>query len=468
MKPCRAITPLIIFISLVIGLFRNVCASDENAAEDLIRRYKQETKCECVSVAVFENGATTYYGDSGKLFQIGSMTKAFTGLAVQKLIDEGLINEDGVVADYIPGFETFYNSEKVDITVRNLLEQKSGYTNNEKDYPSASETMTLSEWTGSISGRELKSRPGMEYAYSNVNFNLLGMIIENVSGMTYRDYMEQEILVPLGLKNTFVGMPAKRSIERGDAADGNIVNDNDANGSIAEGTRLGYRHVFDFPIAVREATIPAGYFYSNAVDMGRWIEIWTGSGEVPEDYREAISKIKGYLKEEGDYYSGWELFADGVIGHSGGTPNYSSRIVFDEKKQTGVCVLCNLNVAASTDSLCNSIMDVTSGKAPGELSTDIWTIFDLIFTAVTVIGILLLVLALILKTRLLLIVLDVILAVLLALVYILFPMIFGAGMKEILFTWAPWSLTGGLLSLIADICVATVKLVIVTRSHGSQ
>ena len=113
-------------------------------------------------------------------------------------------------------------------------------------------------------------------------------------------------------------------------------------------------------------------------------------------------------------------------------------------------------------------MDVVSGKAPGGLSKDIWTIFDLIFTAVTVIGILLLLVALLAKKRVLLIFLDVILAVLLALVFILFPMIFGAGMKEILFTWAPWSLTGGLLSLIVDICVATVKLVIVTRSHGSQ
>ncbi len=438
MKPRSIVTPLIIFISLVIGLFSNVCASDENATEDLIRRYKQEAKCEDVSAVVFENGTATYYGDSAKLYQIGSMTKAFTGLAVQKLIDEGLINEDGVVADYIPGFEAYYDSGKVDITVRNLLEQKSGYTNSEKDYPSASDTMTLSEWTDSISGRELKSKPGTEYAYSNVNFNLLGRIIENVSGMSYRDYMEQEILVPLGLNNTFVGMPS--------------------DGSVAEGTRLGYRHVFDFPIAVREATIPAGYFYSNTEDMGRWIEIWTGSGEVPDELKEALSKVKTYLKDEGDYYSGWELFADGVIGHSGGTPNYSSRIVFDEKTQTGVCVLCNLNVATTTDSLCNSIMDVMSGKEPGGLNTDIWTIFDLIFIGVTVTGIVLLIVAIAVKKKVPLIVLDAVLIVLLALVFILFPVIFGAGMKEILFTWAPWSLTGGLITLLVDILVVTVKL----------
>jgi putative ATP-binding cassette transporter len=43
--------------------------------------------------------------------------------------------------------------------------------------------MTLTEWAMSISGKELKSMPGTEYAYSNVNYNLLGLIIENTTGM---------------------------------------------------------------------------------------------------------------------------------------------------------------------------------------------------------------------------------------------------------------------------------------------
>ena len=116
------------------------------------------------------------------------MTKAFTGLAIRKLINEGLVNEDGAVSDYIKGFEAYYDSEAVDITVRNLLEQKSGYTNNENDYPSATETMTLYEWADSISGCELSFKPGTQYAYSNVNYNLLGLIIENVSGVSYREY----------------------------------------------------------------------------------------------------------------------------------------------------------------------------------------------------------------------------------------------------------------------------------------
>ena len=449
MRGRKKITIFIVSILVIFICIQNVYASDSstknsNEIETLIQDFKKETKCEEISVIIYDKGDVIYYGDSGALYQIGSMTKTFTGIAVQKLISEGLIDEDEVISKYIPGFEAYYDSEVADITVRNLLEQKSGFTNSEKDYPSAAEGVTLSEWADSISGCELRSKPGTEYAYSNVNYNLLGLIIEKVSGKSYRDYMEQEILVPLGLENTFVGTPA----------DSRII----------EGTRLGYRRVFNYPMMVKEGCIPAGYFYSNTQDMGRWIEVWTADGTedniLPEGFKEPLSKVKESLKKEGDYYSGWELFADGVIGHSGGTPQFSSRIVFDETKQIGVCVLCNLNVAATTDSLCNNAFEVLAGRDSGKLVSDIWTIFDKIFISVTLIGILLLGILLAIKKRALLVVLDVILIILLVLVLILFPLIFGAGLKEILFIWGPWSLAGGLLVIAVDIVGTTIKLLI--------
>lgn len=443
MKTRKFFVILLILLTMIFAMPIRSYASNTDEIENLIRQYKHDTKCENVSVVVCDNKDTSCYGDSEDLYQIGSMTKAFTGLAAEKLICEGRIDEDGVISDYIPGYEAYYDSEKVEITVRNLLEQKSGYTNSEKEYPSATETMTLSDWAKSISGKELCSRPGTEYAYSNANYNLLGLIIENVSGMPYREYMEKELLIPLDLCYTYVGMPI--------------------DGKIAEGGRPGYRHVFDYPMAVREASIPAGYFYSNTRDCGRWIEIWTAGTDVPEDLKEPLAKVKGYLKEEGDYYSGWELFANGVTGHSGGTPNYSSRIVFDEKRQIGVCVLANLNVAATTDSLCNSIFDVVSGKDPSGLAVDIWTIFDKIFTGVTIVGILLLIVALMVKNKTVLTVLDAVLAVLFVSVIIVFPVIFGAGLKEILFTWAPLSVLGGLVTIAAVIALTTIRLPMVIK-----
>lgn len=449
MKKRKFISVFIVSIVLIFACIQNVFAMrqdspESNGIETLIQDFKNDTSCEEVSVVIYDKGDVTYYGDGGALYQIGSMTKTFTGLAVQKLITEGRVDEDMAIASYIPGFEAYYDGELAEITVRNLLEQKSGFTNSEKDYPSAEEGVTLSEWADGLSGCSLSSKPGTEYAYSNVNYNLLGLIIENVTGKSYKDYMEQEILIPLGLANTFVGTPT----------DGRII----------EGTRLGYRHVFNYPMTVKEARIPAGYFYSNTEDMGRWIAIWTDDGVedsvVPEELREPLAKVKETFKNEGDYYSGWELFADGVIGHSGGTPQYSSRIVFDETKNIGVCVLCNLNVAATTDSLCNNIYDILAGKGSGELATDIWTIFDKIFISVTIVGGILLIVLLALKKRAVILILGAFLLLLLVLVLVLFPIIFRAGMMEIMFIWAPLSLTGGLLILMIDTFVAIIKLMI--------
>ncbi len=110
-----------------------------------------------------------------------------------------------MVSDYIPGFEAYYDDEKVDITVRNLLEQKSGYTNVEKEYPGASETMNLSEWADSISGRELSFKPGTEYAYSNVNYNLLGLIIEKSFGTALSGLYGTKDPYPAWIKKYFCG-----------------------------------------------------------------------------------------------------------------------------------------------------------------------------------------------------------------------------------------------------------------------
>ncbi|MCR4787527.1 MAG: beta-lactamase family protein [Lachnospiraceae bacterium] len=448
MKNIIAVLTSITLFMLTFFSVRSVAGAQEGSVSSLISDFRIETKNKNVSVVIYDNGEISYYGDKEGLYQIGSMTKAFTGLAVRKLITDGIISEDDKVSKYIPGFTAYFDGEEVDITVKNLLEQKSGYTNNENDYPSATAEMTLSEWVGSVSGKELRSKPGSGYAYSNVNYNLLGLIVENVTGKPYREYMENEILLPLGLTHTSAGVPSE--------------------GKIIEGQRPGYRHSFAYPIAVREASVPAGYFYSNVEDMGRWIAIWTGDAEVPEGFENAISKVKGQLKSTGDYDSGWELFDGDIIGHSGGTPNYSSRIVFSEDKKTGVCVLTDMNVASSTDSLCNAIYDKTVGAGAGKIARDIWTIFDIIFTAVAFAGAAIFVFMLFIRKRPVLLVTDIALTVLLVLILILFPVIFGAGIKAIVGIWAPLSLGGGLLVLAADIIMISLKLIFGRKNAGNK
>ena len=429
---------------LALIMFVNaVRVPDRSVIEKSVEEFKSKTKCGSVSVVVYDHGETYYYGDKDALYQIGSMTKAFTGLAVEQLITDGLLSEEDTVDTFIPGFKVYYNSSVANITVRDLLMQRSGFTNSETDYPSATDDMTLGKWAESISGKELKSCPGTEYSYSNVNYNLLGLIIEIVSGMSYREYMEEHVLQELRLDSTTVGMPGNKE-------------------QIMSGTRLGFRTTFEYEIPVREGSIPAGYFYSNAKDIGIWMNAWI-NGQEPE-----MDEIMSNLQNKGDYYAGWERFDGDTIGHSGGTPNYSSRIVFSASRGIGVCVLTNVNVAASTDSLCNNIFCELTGNAHEGLVCDVWTVFDIIFTSVTATGALILVFVLFQKKKGALIGTGSVLLVLLVLILILLPVIFGAGIKDIALVWAPWSFLTGMVIMAIDIACIAVKYIVVKVNEGRE
>ena len=436
MKKTLSFLCILLCAALISATFAFGCpvsAAGDDAA-DMIERFRRETGCDSVSAVIYNKGDISYYGDNDALYQIGSMTKAFTGLAVQQLTEQGLINGNDLVSDHLEGFEAYYNGERADITITDLMAQKSGYTNSETDYPSANEGMTLSEWVMTISGKELKCAPGTEYNYSNVNYDLLGAVIESVTGSTYAEYMQNEVFAPLGLEDTYASVPDSTRI--------------------TEGTRLGYRQTFVSRIPVREASIPAGYIYSDTEDMAKWMQFWLGDSKNMGTARAGILSM---VNEDGSYYAGWENFGDRT-GHSGGTPNYSSRIVFSEEEQIGVCVLTDLNVAVTTDSLCNSLFDITAGKGGGKLATDVWTVFDIVFTIVSVICLALLAVIIRTKKNGVLIASWAVLILLLAAIIIVFPSIFGAGINDILFTWAPWSVAGGIAFMAADTAAAIIKL----------
>lgn len=102
-------------------------AKGENTIESNVSEFQHRTNCNSVNIVVYDDGKVSYYGN-GKvdgLYQIGSMTKAFTGLGIMKLVREGKIALDNKISVYLPEFETYYEGEKVDITVNELLSQTS-------------------------------------------------------------------------------------------------------------------------------------------------------------------------------------------------------------------------------------------------------------------------------------------------------------------------------------------------------
>jgi len=159
------------------------------------------------------------------VFLMGSVSKSLTGVAIMQLVEQGKIDLDAPVTDYLPYFEMVDDRYK-DITVRQLLSHKSGLYD-EFGHELNDSLEPVEQAVRDLADQRLRSRPGKFYFYTGVGFALLGDIISKVSGMDFEDYMQENILVPLGMNHsTFV--PEKADPEllftpHTNAVDGSVV-----------------------------------------------------------------------------------------------------------------------------------------------------------------------------------------------------------------------------------------------------
>ena len=113
---------IILFLILTISVFVNgsvtaFSADREAIISDSIAEFSAGTKCSEVSVAVVRGDKTEIYGNAEGLYQIGSMTKAFTGLAILKMKSDGLLSENDKVSEFLPGFTACFENEFCEITI---------------------------------------------------------------------------------------------------------------------------------------------------------------------------------------------------------------------------------------------------------------------------------------------------------------------------------------------------------------
>jgi CubicO group peptidase (beta-lactamase class C family) len=134
-------------------------------------------------------------------FYIASLSKQFTAVAIMMLAERGKLSYDDKLAKYFPEFESFAGN----ITIRHILTHSSGLLDHldiVKD--------SITGWTNDDVIKLLKRenrvlfQPGEKTSYSNSGYVLLSMIVEQVSGETFRKFLEENIFEPLEMKNTFV------------------------------------------------------------------------------------------------------------------------------------------------------------------------------------------------------------------------------------------------------------------------
>lgn len=332
--------------------------------EKFIEDKMSEGKIPGLSVVIVEKDKTIFqkgfgYSDldskesvsSKTLFEIGSNSKAFTALGILQLQKDGVIRLDDEVEKYIPWLKMSYEGEKALITIEDLLYHTSGIPFNTIDrVPVSNEENALEKTVRTLIDIKLDSEPGFEYQYATINYDVLGLVIEKVTGITFETYIKENVLIPMGLNDTHLNR--KLIDER-----------------IAKGYKLGFLkpRVYDAP--VYRGNIPAGYIISNAEDMAHWLKIQMDTTEdfkfdraLIEESHQANRRVAP-LDDGSSYAAGWFVYqkGGGVISHGGNNPNYSSFILFRPEDEVGIALLSNTN-SDYVSVIAAGINDILEGK----------------------------------------------------------------------------------------------------------
>lgn len=155
--------------------------------------------------------------NSASKFQLASLSKTFTAVAVMKLVEEGKLSLDLSVKDYYPEFPF------EGVSIRSLLSHRSGLpyyqyefdkkVRSQKIYPTNQQMMT---WFATEKPTpKMMNFPDHFFSYNNTNYAVLAALVEKVSGMSFDEYLRKKILLPIGMKNTFVATTKNDSINIG-------------------------------------------------------------------------------------------------------------------------------------------------------------------------------------------------------------------------------------------------------------
>lgn len=270
------------------------------------------------------------------LFELGSCSKSFTALAALQLESQGLLNLDNRVSGYLPWFYVTYKKMKVGITLRQLLHHTGGIPfNSIQRIPLGDEPDALEQAVRNIVGMELANFPGTQYQYATINYDIIGLIIEKVTGMSYEDYMETHVFKPLGLSDTVVGTDREELV---------------ATGKMAAGYKISFWTPRRYHAPPYRGNQPSGYIVSNAKDMARWLKLQMGLVESPfspmmQKSQQVDKTVPSDRYDNSSYTMGWQvsLSGDGEIRHGGSNPNYTAYVAFRPQHKVGVVVLANSN-----------------------------------------------------------------------------------------------------------------------------
>ena len=259
--------------------------------------------------------------------RLASIAKPMTAAAIMQLVEKGQVKLSDPISKFIP---TLKNKKLRDATVQNLLEQSAGIKayKNKKEAHNRTHYPTLLNAANVFMERKLLFDPSTGFRYSSYNYTLLGIVIEKSSGLTYEEYMQENIFDKAGMTSTSIEVvmdypEGKSRIFRRDKPHQ-------------------FQTVDDNSLSDR---IPGGGIQSSVKDVLLFAKAIVNNTLISEESLKTISTDSGYKKEGNPYGMGWFIYGHGdngsVIGHSGGQLGCSSFLFVLPEKKIASVVLAN-------------------------------------------------------------------------------------------------------------------------------
>lgn len=314
------------------------------------------------AMAVIQNGEILYesaYGladvekrtplTTNHLFHLGSVGKQFTALGILMLVEQGRLNLDDPIGKSLPELARFGPR----LTIRHLLNQTSGIPDYYEDGELNRGLLDRSSMPINQDALVVLSKfgkphfvPGQKFEYSNTGYDVLGSVIERISGLSYGDFMERHIFRPLGMKDSF-SLPSPRRAK----------NPRIPHSYIKEGGKL---KAYDSdPL---DNLVGSGSFYTTLADMYLYDQALYTNRLIPQS-RLALAFKPTVLNDgqENLYGFGWELgthFRRRFTAHNGEWLGFTSAYLRFPDQYFSVIVLLNRNYGVDAEKLAFDISDV--------------------------------------------------------------------------------------------------------------
>ncbi|MBG9994869.1 serine hydrolase [Pseudoalteromonas sp. NZS127_1] len=364
-------------IALLAGTsFSSWAQVDTNKIDDVIKASMARFDVPGMAVAIVENDKVIFakgFGvtnlDTNKkvnkdtLFGIASNTKAFTTAALAKLVDEGKLSWDDRVIDHLPEFKLYDSYVTREMRIRDLLSHRSGLGLGQGDlmiWPSTDKS--VDEILAGLQYLKPASSFRSKYAYNNLMFVTAGEVVARVSGISWNDYIEKNILQPLHMDNSRAGFSRIPK-----------SNKNWATGHIPmDGT------LHPFFVNYLEDFRGAGAIASSVSDMSQWLRTQLAGGKMPSGEQlfsekqqaqmwhphitsmASKSAFESYHQQFRGYGLGWSIedyHGFKKLGHGGGILGMVSQVTLLPEKKLGIVILSNQQAFGALSAVTHEVLE---------------------------------------------------------------------------------------------------------------